>query len=280
LRFGSVCSGVEAASAAFIPLGWQPIFFSETHNVTNKFLKTKYPTVPNLGDLNQHQTWPLQEIDMLIGGTPCQSFSLRGNRGGTQDPRGQLSRSFFGVVERFRPRWVIWENVPGVLSSNGGRDFGSFIGALAELGYGSSYRVLDGRYFRIAQRRRRVYLVGCLGDWRSAAKVLFEPGYLYGDAPAKRKSPENIARCLTQSTGRSYDLETETFIVDDVGVRRFTPLECERLMGYPDLYTNPRFSDTFRYEALGNSMAVPVIQWLGRRIELVEKDNGFLSEVS
>jgi DNA (cytosine-5)-methyltransferase 1 len=131
--------------------------------------------------MTKYKEWNLESVGLLVGGTPCQSFSVAGLRKGLDDPRGNLALTYVGILDKFRPKWCVWENVPGVLSSNGGRDFGSFLGALAELGYGFAYRVLDAQNFGVPQRRRRVFVVGCLGDWESAAKVLFESSCLSGN---------------------------------------------------------------------------------------------------
>ena len=174
IRYGSVCSGIEAATAAWHQLGWQAQWFSEIENFPSAVLQHHYPDVPNYGDMTKFKEWPNDEsIDLLVGGTPCQSFSVAGLRKGLDDPRGNLMLTYLAIAERYRPRWVVWENVPGVLSSNGGRDFGTFLWALGELGYGFAYRTLDAQYFGVAQRRRRVFVVGYLGDWRRAAAVLF-----------------------------------------------------------------------------------------------------------
>ena len=136
MKYLSVCSGIEAATVAWHPLGWKPTAFSEIEKFPSAVLAHHYPTVPNLGDMTQYKEWNIDQIDLLVGGTPCQSFSVAGLRKGLDDPRGNLCLVYLGLAERFRPRWILWENVPGVLSSGGGRDFGSFLGALAELGYG------------------------------------------------------------------------------------------------------------------------------------------------
>ena len=174
MRYLSVCSGMEAASVAWHPLGWTPVGFSEIEPFPCAILKHRFPNVPNYGSLTEYQSWPLEpgSIDLLVGGTPCQSFSVAGLRKGLADPRGNLALTFLGLADKLKPRWIVWENVPGVLSSGGGRDFGSFLGALVELGYGFAYRVLDAQHFGVPQRRRRVFVVACLGDWRAAAEVL------------------------------------------------------------------------------------------------------------
>lgn len=166
MRYLSVCSGIEAATQAWKLLGWEAVAFSEIEPFPCALLAHHYPSVPNLGDLMNYETWqiPAGAVDLLVGGTPCQSFSVAGNRSGLEDPRGRLMLSFLGVAERLRPRWIVWENVPGVLSSNRGRDFGAFLGALGKLGYGWAYRVLDARWFGVPQRRRRVFVVGHSGN--------------------------------------------------------------------------------------------------------------------
>jgi len=154
MKYLSVCSGVEAATVAWHSLGWQPVAFSEIEPFPSAVLAHHYPNVPNLGDMTKFKDWNLNEsIDILVGGTPCQSFSVAGLRKGLEDPRGNLALTYVGILDKFKPKWFIWENVPGVLSSNSGRDFGSFLGAVAELGYGFAYRVLDAQNFGVPQRR-------------------------------------------------------------------------------------------------------------------------------
>ena len=246
--------------------------------------------------------------------------------------------TYLAIAARYRPRWIVWENVPGVLSSNKGRDFGTFLGALGELGYGFAYRVLDAQWFGVPQRRRRVFVVGYLGDWRRAAAVLFERESVRRDTAPSRTArqevaggieagardtgqPYAIANCLTQrmykginttldegqtpvlthyrkSRRAQSNTDHETWVEDDatntlncfdVGdiratdivaatrVRRLTPLECERLQGFPGGYTNipwrgkPESPDGQRYRALGNSMAVPVMRWIGERINEADR---------
>ena len=193
MNYLSVCSGVEAASVAWHELGWKPVGFSEIEKFPSAVLQHHYPQVTNFGDMTKYKEWNINEsVGLLVGGTPCQSFSVAGLRKGLEDPRGNLALTYVGILDRFRPKWFIWENVPGVLSSNRGRDFGSFLGAVAECGYGFAYRVLDAQYFGVPQRRRRVFVVGCLGDWESAAKVLFESDCLSRNNPPSREKGERI----------------------------------------------------------------------------------------
>jgi len=284
-RYGSVCSGIEAATAAWHPLGWEPAFFSEIEPFPRAVLSHHYPDVPLHGDFTTIEGNEYGPINLLVGGTPCQSFSIAGLRGGLDDNRGNLALEFLRLADRTRPRWLVWENVPGVLSSNGGRDFGSILGGLVELGYGFAYRVLDAQYFGVAQRRRRVFVVGCLGDAGSAAAVLFERNCLQGNIEERgKKSVQKgeIAGTLTTRTGvanDNYSVEQGHLICDKYGPRWIMPIECERLQGFSDNFTKipwrnksaEECPDTPRYKALGNSMAVPVMRWIGERIKKVEE---------
>ncbi|MDO9334915.1 MAG: DNA cytosine methyltransferase [Caulobacter sp.] len=420
MRYGSVCSGIEAASAAWHPLGWRASFLSEIEAFPRAVLSHHYPEVPLHGDFTTIQAGEYDPIDLLVGGTPCQSFSVAGLRGGLDDERGNLALEYLRLADRLRPRWLVWENVPGVLSSDGGRDFGSILGGLVELGYGFAYRVLDAQFFGVAQRRRRVFVVGYLGDWRRAAAVLFERHGLQGHPAPRREtgkaaptipsrssgggglgtdfdcdggliaSTGDVSHCLNAGGMGRQDFETETLVTSfalrgreggampelggtvanalrtpaggasvpmvafnitpsnsnkdynarqseraqavtaggnrpsarggdlvvpllEIGkgttsrgvgpngsglgqdgdpmftlqagaqhgvgltsaVRRLTPRECERLQGFKDDYTlipwrKGMAPDGPRYKALGNSMAVPVMRWIGERIEAIE----------
>lgn len=353
MTYLSVCSGIEAATVAWHSLGWTPVAFSEIEAFPSAVLKHHYPSVPNWGDMTTFQEWPDATIDLLVGGTPCQSFSVAGLRAGLADPRGNLALTYLAIADKYRPEWVVWENVPGVLSSGGGRDFGAFLGGLGQLGYGFAYRVLDAQYFGLAQRRKRVFVVGYLGDWRRAAAVLFDAASLSGHPAPRREAGQRpalglepclkprgpgidrtgdtreqdcvipeIANPLTARMHKGINTtcdEGQTMIAhafdaseDGTGrgmgykdshangsgqvavafvqnqrdevrttregmqVRRLTPVECERLQGFPDGYTNipwrkaAESPDAPRYKALGNSMAVPVMRWIGERIQRVE----------
>jgi DNA (cytosine-5)-methyltransferase 1 len=217
LRYLSVCSGIEAASVAWHPLGWQPVAFSEIEPFPRAVLAHHYPSVPNFGDMTKFQEWPDETVDLLVGGTPCQSFSVAGLRKGLEDPRGNLMLTYLAIAQRYRPRWVVWENVPGVLSSGGGRDFGTFLGALGELGYGWAYRVLDAQWFGVAQRRRRVFVVGHLGDWQRAAQVLFERESVRRDSPPSREAREAVAGTIAARFGISRNNHEELAWSECVG---------------------------------------------------------------
>jgi DNA (cytosine-5)-methyltransferase 1 len=296
--YGSVCSGIEAATVAWEPLGWQAAWFAEIDPFCCALLQHRYPKVKNYGDLTQIGS-DAGPIDLLVGGTPCQSFSVAGRRGGLDDARGNLAVEFIKLAGRLLPDWIVWENVPGVLSIDGGWTFGTILGSLAELGYGVAYRVLDAQFFGVPQRRRRVFVAGYLGDWRCAAAVLFEGTSLSGNPAPRREAGQNIAPTLSARTrgggglGTDFDcdgglivydsgrldFESETFVAHTLrsAVRRLTPRECERLQGFSDDYTlipwrGKPARDGPRYKAIGNSMAVPVMRWIGRRIQMLRGD--------
>jgi len=224
MKYGSVCSGIEAASVAWESLGWQAQWYSEIEHFPSAVLAHRFPTVPNLGDmtkLQENEIFNGNSIDLLVGGTPCTSFSVAGLRKGLDDPRGQLMLTFCELAARKRPRWVVWENVPGVLSSNKGEDLASFLGLLTgreihpPIGgwknsgvvegigsaYGVAWTVLDAQYFGVAQRRRRIFAVGYLGDWRPAAAVLFESYRLSGDIKEGRKKRKATSADAQGSVG-------------------------------------------------------------------------------
>ncbi len=214
--YGSVCSGIEAATVAAHPLGWRPAFFSEIEAFPRAVLQHHYPQVPLHGDFTTIRAGEYAAIDVLVGGTPCQSFSVAGLRGGLDDDRGNLALEYLRLADRLRPRWLVWENVPGVLSSNGGRDFGSILGGLGELGYGFAYRVLDAQFFGLAQRRRRVFVVGYLGDWRRAAAVLLERHSLSGNPAPSREAREGtpVSSSLRARANSSHRADSQAFIPD------------------------------------------------------------------
>ena len=316
MKYLSVCSGIEAASVAWEPLGWKAIGFSEIEPFPCELLKQKYPHVKNYGDITQYENWDIGQFDLLVGGTPCQSFSVAGKRGGTNDIRGRLMYAYLGIVEKYKPRWVLWENVPGVLSSGNGFDFASFVAGLEQCGYGWAYRVLDAQYFGVPQRRRRVFVVGHIGNRTDlAAKVLLEPESLCRNFMPSKEAGKEIAGTLTSGFGaRGLDMDgiasgqyaiddsavfcessfggyqdgvgtlrssggangygSENLAVRKMRVRRLTPVECERLQGFPDNWTRiawrgksaEQCPDAPRYKAIGNSMAVPVMRWIGERM--------------
>jgi DNA (cytosine-5)-methyltransferase 1 len=202
VRYLSVCSGIEAATVAWHPLGWEPAAFSEIEKFPRAVLEHHYPHVPLHGDFTTIEGKEYGPIELLVGGTPCQDFSIAGLRAGIAGERGNLTLEFLRLASRMAPRWIVWENVPGVLSSDGGRALGSFLGGLGQLGYGFAYRVLDAQHFGLAQRRARVFVVGHLGDWRRAAAVLFERASLSGHPAPRREAGEIAPNSLVERPDR------------------------------------------------------------------------------
>lgn len=228
MKFGSICSGIEAASEAWNPLGWKAQWFSEIEPFPSAVLAYRHPTVPNLGDMTKiydKQEFIGREVDLICGGTPCQAFSVAGRRKGLADTRGNLSLEFCNIVHAKKPKWVVWENVPGVLSSKDNA-FGCFLAGLAGAdtpllpgtgggkwasagivsaakadGYGIAWRILDAQYFGVPQRRRRVWVVGYLGGWRPAVEVLFERKSVSGDTAPGGKAGTTVAALTAAGVG-------------------------------------------------------------------------------
>ena len=385
LSYGSVCSGVEAASVAWDNIGFTPSWFSEIDDFPSAVLAYRWPGVANLGDMtligNMIISGEVEAPDILVGGTPCQSFSVAGLRGGMSDSRGQLTIAYIqlaNIIDEVRikngkqPCIIIWENVPGVLSSKDNA-FGSFLAGLAgerenlQPTRGSvkwsnagvvlgperkiAWRILDAQHFGVPQRRRRVFLVASARNGFEPHEVLFESESLHGDITPSARTQKNITKNVKSCTGVSdktrrglasgknvvstlmanagtklwlgnqevfsgdyFILEPITISGNMIGreaasggngkgfdttgmgytlttndrhavaygtadepnfvVRRLTPLECERLQGFPDNHTQVPFKgksvedcpDSPRYTAMGNSMAVPVMRWLGERV--------------
>lgn len=245
MRYGSVCSGIEAATVAWHPLGWRASWLSEIEPFPCSLLAHHYPAVPNRGDMTKFQDWPDDAIDLLVGGTPCQSFSIAGLRAGLADPRGNLMLTYLAIAAKYRPRWLVWENVPGVLSSNGGRDFGTFLRGLGELGYGFAYRVLDAQLCRasgyhraVPQRRRRVFVVGHLGDWRRAAAVLFDGQSMRGDLAPSREARQTVAPTISSrptgggGLGTDFDLDGGLVAAEIANVLETTCHDYSRADGF------------------------------------------------
>lgn len=368
-RYVSIFSGVEAATLAWEPLSWEPVAFSEIEPFPCAVLAERWPDVPNLGDITKID-WKDKidgAIDLVVGGSPCQSFSVAGKREGLKGASG-LMFEYIRCVQELRPRWFLWENVPGALTSEDGGVFGQLLSEMDELGYSLAWRVLDAQFFGVAQRRRRLFLVGHLGA-ESPAEVLFEPDCLSGNPQSSREKRKELARRAGRSAacagfkysaaprantigyaeeqantltadwhapavlplhknmiGRADSADQQGMAMSQYGteiagcltargdsspcadgdpaftllanhphmvaseiadkptevnpmlVRRLTPLECERLQGFPDGHTLIAWKgktaeecpDGPRYKAIGNSMAVPVMRWIDRRIAAVD----------
>ena len=196
MRYLSLFSGIEAASVAWEPLGWEPVAFCEVDAFPSAVLAHRWPDVPNLGDITKVD-WSdfakgKRKPDVVVGGSPCQSFSVAGNREGLAGESG-LMFEYIRAVRSIMPRCFVWENVPGAFTSEHGEAFRQLLAEMDALGYGLAWRVLDAQFFGVAQRRERVFLVGCLGDPRRAARVLFEPDGLRWDTPSSRDKRQELA---------------------------------------------------------------------------------------
>lgn len=208
MNYISIFSGIEAATVAWEPLGWTPLAFAEIDPYCCELLSRRYPEVPNLGDVRNIDWTPYAgKTDLIVGGSPCQSFSIAGNRRGTMDERGSLMFEYIRAVRDVHPTWVLWENVPGVLSQSGGDAFDAFQTELERCGYSIAWRTFDAQYFGVAQRRRRVFLIGH-SRAECAASVLFERDSLRGDHPTVRNARKAIAERTDASVGGSRTLVT------------------------------------------------------------------------
>lgn len=302
--FLSVFAGVGGFDLGLERSGWECAGQIEVDPFCTKVLERHWPHVRRWSDIRDVTFAPpageqlAQRPDLLAGGFPCQDLSSAGRRAGITAPRSGLFFQFVRLAAELQPPWVLLENVDQLLVSHGGRDFGAVLGALAELGYGLAWRVLDARWFGLAQRRARVFLVGRLGA-PCPAEVLFEPPGLSGHPEAGTAAPpEAVASAADGAPGdggggpvafnHTQDPVNSRRVVPTLGtdgmgmaagggVRRLTPTEYERLQGFPDGWTclcgeQPystwacRCPDGSRYEAGGNAVAVPVVEWIGRRL--------------
>lgn len=358
--FGSLCSGIEAASFVLKPMGIHPLWVSEIADFQSKFLALRYPDIPNLGDMNDIPQLILEgEVeapDFLCGGTPCQAFSLAGWRNGINDHRGLLTLKYIDIVDAIDSirlgnglnRTVFfWENVEGALTDKTNA-FGCFLSGLmglekpliSPLGivtkrmgkdgkeiisyprWASSgmlqgknrniaWRVMDAKYFGLPQQRKRVYVLGGGKDFHPE-NILFEKGgfisdpykgqhedslmpSLFDEIEAQNKESDfeltkvinghkieafrSYSDCLyaaygTKWNGNAAAFNGSLFFAQDGRLRRLSPKECERLMGFPDDYTLIEgCKDTQRFQATGNSWAVPVIKWIANRLISNKNDN-------
>jgi len=322
---GSVCSGIEAASVAWEPLGFHFEWFSEIADFPSRVLQEKYPQICNLGDMTEIPPKILSNSisapDLICGGTPCQAFSLAGRQNGLNDDRGNLTLKFVDIVDandEIRSAngqhrgLVLWENVEGALSDRTNA-FGCFISSLA--GFSNvierkkwpaaglvrgphrniAWRVLDAKYFGLPQQRKRLYVLAGGTDF-FPENVLFErhkndlPEYPSSDLVFEKDGHtfevfREYTDCLysaygTKWNGNAAAYNGSLFVVQDRRIRRLSPLECERLMGFPDNYTDLKGAKkTNRYQATGNSWAVPVVRWIGARLSEYE-DNTYDLDLS
>ena len=193
MRYISLFSGIEAASVAWGPLGWEPVCFAELDEFPSAVLAERFPDVPNIGDVTKAKWKKYRgKCDVVVGGSPCQSFSVAGKREGLKGESG-LMFEYVRAVREIRPRWFLWENVPGALTSERGEAFRQLLSEMDALGYGLAWRVLDAQFFGVAQRRERVFLVGRLGE-RPPVEVLFDgDGLQWHFAQGREKRAELAA---------------------------------------------------------------------------------------
>ena len=214
MRFVSLFSGIEAASVAWMPLGWEAVAFAEIEPFPCAVLAQRFPDVPNLGDVTKID-WSeflarYGAVDLVCGGSPCQSFSVAGGRE-SLDGESRLMFEYIRAVRELRPRWFVWENVPGVLNTKDDA-FGCLLDQMDESGYSTAWRVLDAQFFGVAQRRRRVWAVGAsrdaFGDTAAgrAAAVLFERESVRGNTQSSKQKRQELAADAA-SRSRSYCLQ-------------------------------------------------------------------------
>lgn len=294
----SFFSGIGGFDLGFDNAGFKVTMQCEVDEFCRSVLRTRWPKTPLHKDIKEldHADVPVSEV--WAGGFPCQDVSLArmGPRAGLKGKKSGLFFEFARLLERGRPRVFLIENVPGLLSSHGGRDFEIILRTLANIGYGVGWRVLNSRYFGVPQSRQRVYIVGCYRDWRGPGEILFESECgardnspvgsdgkkplspfkeSIGD-PLKGPVTPSLAYCLYACSARHTGTDWSRNYVSypDGRVRRLMPIECERIQGFPENWTlpqgldisDPDKIDTLRYNALGNAVTVPVAEWLARRI--------------
>lgn len=202
VKYVSIFSGIEAATVAWHPLGWEPLAFSEIDPFPSTVLQHHYPDIPNLGDITKIDWSPyVGAADIVVGGSPCQSFSVAGKREGLAGASG-LMFEYIRAVRELRPRWFVWENVPGAFTSERGEAYRQLLSEMDALGYGLAWRVLDAQFFGVAQRRERVFLVGSLGTMR-CAEVLFERESLSWNHQSSRQKRQALTEEAQERVGEA-----------------------------------------------------------------------------
>jgi len=212
MKAATMFSGIGAPEMAMPEWDWR--WCAEIEKFPSTVLAQRFPDSANLGDVNAKDFCERADAvgrpECIVFGSPCQSYSIAGKRLGLDDPRGNLALVALGIIGRIRPRWFVFENVPGLLSSANGSDFGIFLRTVEECGYSLSWSVLDAQYAGVAQRRQRVFAVGYLGDWRGPAAVLLEPQGLRGHTAPRREAGQEVAGIFTsraRSGGWGQDVD-------------------------------------------------------------------------
>lgn len=310
-RVASLFSGIGGFDLGFAQADFEITFQCEIESFCQAVLKRHWPTVPKAHDIKELKSADIPSSDIWVAGFPCQDVSLArmGKRAGLRGSKSSLFYEFARLVGEGRPRLLVVENVPGLLSSHSGRDFGTVLGTLAELGYSLGWRVLDSKNFGVPQSRSRVFIVGSNRDWGAAPQILFEPkrstglsaqGGKNGAKPVspfariiehpggKRPITKAIAYCLYAQSARHTGTDWSRNYVcypEEGRVRRLTPGECEVIMAFPAGWTNIHIGldgealDTARYHALGNAVTPPVVEWIARRIKAyLMREDSFMDE--
>ncbi|MEO7423927.1 MAG: DNA (cytosine-5-)-methyltransferase [Fibrobacteria bacterium] len=300
LKVGSFFSGIGGFELGFEKAGFKTVFQCEIDQFCQRVLGDKWPKVKRFTDIREIDEKELPTADVWTGGFPCQDLSLArmGKREGLGGSKSGLFFQFANLIKQRTPRVILIENVPGLLSSHEGRDFGIVLSTLAEIGYSVGWRVLNSKFFGVPQSRQRLYLVGCYRDGQGPSKILFDAERRGGD-PAKNKKNgtkpiptfkdvigktgkekpvyQAIAYCLYATSARHTGTDwSRTYVsYPDKGmVRRLIPKECEGIMGFPTGWTdvgrpdeNEEVIDSHRYHALGNAVTPPVIYSLAANIK-------------
>ena len=269
MKFGSLFSGVGGFDLGFERAEMECVWQVEFDKACQSVLKKHFEKAELFDDVRTVGKHNLEPVDVICGGFPCQDVSIAGKRAGLAGERSGLWSEFVRIIDELEPKWVVIENVPGLLSSNRGRDFATVIRWLAERGYGVAWRILDSQYFGVAQRRRRVFIVGSFGDG-SAAEILFESeNYI---KYAELEKPRTTVASSLRARGDG-ELHAGAKLIKTNGEIRFiTPTECERLQGFPDGWTGGQ-ADSHRYKQMGNAVTVNVAEWIGKRTMRGEKAN-------
>lgn len=295
----SFFSGIGGFDIGFEAVGFSISLQCEIEPFCQSILRKHWPNVPLYSDITKLKNDEIPKSDVWIGGFPCQDLSLArmGKRDGLRGSKSGLFYEFARLVGEGKPRVILLENVAGLLSSHGGKDFGVLLSTLAELGYSVGWRTFNSKYFGVPQSRQRVYIVGCRGDGRGPGEILFEPqcserhytkGGSYGKAAAASfqdiigdpsgEGPviQALAYCLYATSARhtGTDWSRNYVCYPKLGkVRRLIPSECEGVMAFPKGWTIPSETslspddlDSARYHALGNAVTPPVAEWLALRI--------------
>jgi DNA (cytosine-5)-methyltransferase 1 len=292
LTAASFFTGAGGFDLGFEQAGIEIVFQCEIDKYACQLLNNKYPNTYKANDISNLHPTAIPPADIYFGGFPCQDASVAGARKGLSGDKTGLFFQFVRLIKANQPQWICLENVPGILSSGGRNDFKLIVETLAQCGYHCSWRTLDSQYFGVPQRRRRVFLVGCLGNWRGGAEVLFESSIESKNVSQSEKNRTDVSNEIgdrpiaveTQylaSDARKlhYWEQTGTLCASESGyglligeeLRFTTPVECERLMGFPDNWT-AGFSDRQRYKMTGNAVAVPVAKFLGKRIVNIHRN--------